>query len=348
MKEQIRFGYELPLSNPKKIIKLAIEANEAGFDSIWMPDHLIGIGDPTCVDPWCILSILSIQDKIKARLGVAVTDPHRRHPASLAQTISTIDNLSKGRMNLGLGTGAPMNLDRYGFDSEKPISKLKEFIEILRDLWKGEIINREGKFFKFKNAIIKPTPKQDNIPIWIAANNPMTLKLAAEMGDGWMPVRLSPELMAKYRKIIENELKNNNRNPEEINFGYFLFIAIGKNKDQVLEKIRVPAKVIILQAPEMIKKLGFNIPKLDFSQAEFVPNSKNYSNLIKLTKKIPDEIIDDLFAFGSPDDVIDKIEDFIKIGGCEYFILCPEIMPNSRSFLKLFSDEILPFINKKF
>jgi alkanesulfonate monooxygenase SsuD/methylene tetrahydromethanopterin reductase-like flavin-dependent oxidoreductase (luciferase family) len=346
MKDKIRFGYELPLNNPKKIIKLAIEANDAGFDSIWMPDHLIGIGDPSCVDPWCLLSILSVHDKIQTRLGVAVTDPHRRHPASLAQTISTIDNLSNGRINLGLGTGAPMNLDRYGFNSEKPVSKLKEFIEMLRELWKGNLINREGKFFKFKNAIIKPTPKQDNISIWIAANNPMTLRLTAQIGDGWLPVRLSPELMAEYRKIIQTELKNNNRKPEDIIFGYFLFVAIGKNKEQVLEKIRLPAKVIILQSPEIIEKLGYNIPKLDFSQAKFVPDSKNYPKLIKEAKKIPDEILDDLFAFGSLDDVIDKIEGFIKIGGCRYFILCPEIMPNSRSFLKLFSNEILPIFYK--
>ena len=148
MKEKIRFGYELPLNNPRKIVKLAIEANDAGFESVWMPDHLIGIGNPSCVDPWCILSILSVHDKIKTHLGVGVTDPHRRHPASLAQTISTIDNLSKGRMNLGLGTGAPMNLDRYGFNSEKPVSKLKEFIGILRDLWKGEIISARPLFYQ--------------------------------------------------------------------------------------------------------------------------------------------------------------------------------------------------------
>ena len=183
MDKKVKFGFVLPLNNPKTVVQLSIEADKAGFDSIWMPDHLMGIGVPDSLDPWSILSILGTNNEIKAKLGTCVTNPHIRHPASLAQTIVTLDSFTKGRIILGLGAGAAMNLKPYGIDWKKPVSKLKEFIEVIKLLWKGRAVTYQGQFYNLNKAMIRPKPIQKYPPIWLAANNTRTLQLTGELAD---------------------------------------------------------------------------------------------------------------------------------------------------------------------
>ncbi len=121
-----------------------------------------------------------------------------------------------------------------------------------------------------------------------------------------------------------------------------MYIGLGKNKEDALKKIRIPAKLLLLMSPERIERLGHEMPTTEFSHTKFVPSPKGYERLIQKTKEIPDEILEKCYAFGSPDDVIDKIEEYMKIGGCRYFILCPYIMPDARSFLTDISEKILP------
>ncbi len=345
MEKKIKFGFVLPMHNTDLIMKLSIKASEVGFDSIWMADHLMGVGAPDCLDPWCTLSVLGTNEKITTRLGTSVTDPHRRHPACLAQTIATIDAFSKGKIILGIGAGEAMNLNAYGINWKKPVSKLKEFIEVIRLLWKGRPITYEGEFFNLNKAMIRPKPIQKNPPIWIAGNKPRTLKLTGELADGWIPFRLSPKLFSEDRKIIEESAKKNGRDPKKIEYSYFFYVGIGKNKEDALKKIEIPAKILLMMSPERIERLGYEIPTSEFSHSRFVPSAEKYGKIIEQIKKIPNEILEKCFAFGSADDIIDKIEEYIKIGNCRYFILCPYIMPDAKLFLDEVSEKILPHFN---
>ncbi|MFX0138832.1 MAG: LLM class flavin-dependent oxidoreductase [Candidatus Hodarchaeota archaeon] len=341
MDKDVKFGYTPPLHNPNTVVQLSIEADKAGFDSIWMPDHLMGIGVPDSLDPWCILSILGINNKITTKLGTCVTNPHIRHPASLAQTIVTLDSFTKGRIILGLGAGAAMNLNPYGIDWKKPVSKLREFIEVIKLLWKGRPVTYQGQFYNLNKAIIRPKPTQKYPPIWLAANKTRTLQLTGELADGWVPVRLSPELYSKDKKIIEENIKKSGRKSDEMIYSNFLFIGLGKNRDKVFKKIEMPAKIILSYSPEQTKRLGFEITS-DFSPAEFIPSPKNYQKLLETAKTIPNEVLEKCFAFGSPEHVIEKIEEFVKVGN-NHFILSPEIMPGTKTFIKDFSEKVLPY-----
>lgn len=343
MEKRIKFGFVLPMYNPDLILDLSIKASEAGFDSIWMADHLMGAGVPDCLDPWCTLSVLGTNSNITTRLGTSVTDPHRRHPACLAQTISTIDAFSKGRVILGIGAGEAMNLNSYGIEWSKPVSKLKEFIEIIRLLWKGKPVTYEGQFFKLNKAVIRPKPIQENLPIWIAGNKPKTLQLTGELGDGWIPFRLSPELYLEDKKVIGENARKFGRDPNKIEYSYFMYLGLGKNKEEALKKIEVLAKIFLMMSPERIKRLGYEIPSYEFSHSQFIPSAKVYAKLIEKAKEIPNEIIEKCYPFGSADDIIEKIEQYIKIADCRYFILCPYIMPDAKSFLKEVSEKILPY-----
>ena len=112
--------------------------------------------------------------------------------------------------------------------------------------------------------------------------------------------------------------------------------------NESLKKIEIPAKILLMMSPERIKRLGYEIPSSEFSHSRFVPSADKYGKLIEQTKKIPSEILEKCFAFGSVDDIISKIEEYIKIGNCRYFILCPYIMPDAKLFLDEVSEKILP------
>lgn len=340
MDKEIKFGFVLPMYGSELILKLSIKASEAGFDSIWMADHLTGIGAPDALDPWVTLSVLGTNNKVQSRLGTSVTDPHRRHPACLAQTLATMDGFAPNRFILGIGAGEAMNLNAYGIDWKKPVSKLKEFIEVIRLFWKGKPVTYQGQFFTLNKATIRPKPAQQ-VPIWVAGNSPRTLQITGESGDGWIPFRLSPKLFLEDKKIIEESAKKAGRDPEKITYSYFMYIGLGKNKESALKIIKIPAKILLLLSVERIKRLGHEIPSSEFSHTRFVPSIKTYTKLLEATKEIPDEIVEKCYAFGSTEDVIEKIAEYIK-ADCRYFILCPYLMPDAKSFLNNVSEKILP------
>lgn len=332
-----RFGLVLPLHDPTAIAAAAMKASAAGFESVWMADHLYGIGAPEALDPWVTLATLALNNNIKTWLGSAVTDPHRRHPAVLAQTLATLDILSAGRMICGIGAGARINLDAYGFDASHSIPKLKEYIEILRLLWNRKSVTYHGQFFHLTKATIRPKPVQPEIPIWIAANSPQSLKLTGSVANGWVPVRASPQMMREDRKRIDASAKAADRDPETIITAYFLFIALGSATDTILETIRIPAKLVLLNAPHQIRRLGFALPQ----EAEPSPMDSLATKMEK-ANCIPDTILDAWMAFGSVEDVIAKIDQYITSANCHYFLLYPYITPSKTDFVKAFSEQVLP------
>jgi alkanesulfonate monooxygenase SsuD/methylene tetrahydromethanopterin reductase-like flavin-dependent oxidoreductase (luciferase family) len=127
---------------------------------------------PTTIsEAWTILTAAAVSTK-KVLLGTCVTDPHRYHPAVLAQRLATIDQLSDRRVMLGLGAGMAMNLERFGIRWNKSVSRLAEAVKIMRRLWAGEKFSYDGEFWKFKNVFLQIKPIQSKVPIYFAANSP--------------------------------------------------------------------------------------------------------------------------------------------------------------------------------
>jgi len=137
----VKFGVMVKLGPYEQMAKHAMLAESLEFDSVWVPDHLV-LEDyrRLCPEAWCILSALATRTR-RVTLGTSVTDPYRRHPAVLAQTVATLDLISGGRTILGLGAGEAMNTDPYGIPRDMRITRMRETVEILRRLWTGEIID---------------------------------------------------------------------------------------------------------------------------------------------------------------------------------------------------------------
>ena len=170
-----------------------MECERLGYDSVWVYDHLspFWITSGYTLECWTLLSAIAARTK-QIRIGSLVTNVNLRNPALLAKMTSTLDNISKGRLILGLGIGDKLSrneLHSYGYRfaplSER-IDRLRETIQILKALWTQEETSFNGKHFQISRARNYPKPVQNPHPqIWIGGKHHMLQDVIAETADGW-------------------------------------------------------------------------------------------------------------------------------------------------------------------
>ncbi|WP_040830888.1 LLM class flavin-dependent oxidoreductase [Nocardia jiangxiensis] len=198
-----QFGVFVPQLNttPDAVIATARAAERTGFDSFWVMDHLYGPGAPPVDVPesWILLTAVATATS-SIRLGHLVGCAPLRHPALLAKMAATLDQISRGRLDLGLGWGSvEEEFDRFGIGAgsrRERAQRLAETLEILELMFTGERFDYVGKHFQLRNAWGLPVAKQDRIPIHIGGGGPtLTMPLVAEHADWWNCVAGARERM---------------------------------------------------------------------------------------------------------------------------------------------------------
>ncbi len=180
--EVVPFG---DFSDPRPVVQLAQAAEAAGWEAIWLWDHVVfpyGAGDP-----WVTLAaVATATQRLKLCTGVAPLPRYRPH--LLARTLTALDLLSGGRVLFGTGLGIAPDFAPFGepADDKTRAAMLDEGLELLTELWSGEEITHQGRFYTAASARLVPTPvQQPRIPIWIGGDSPAALRRAARW-DGWI------------------------------------------------------------------------------------------------------------------------------------------------------------------
>ncbi len=194
----MRYSVNLPnlgaLADPHSAVEVAVAAEEAGWDGVFVWDHILGWDGAEVGDVWVILAAMA-QATSKIRLGPMVTPLPRRRPWVLARQAVTLDQLSEGRLILGVGLGTPAETEfaRFGEDEDAKVraAKLDEGLDILAGMWTGNPFEHHGDHYRIdKQTRFLPVPKQrPRIPIWVAG----TIGLRAPMRrsarfEGYFPV----------------------------------------------------------------------------------------------------------------------------------------------------------------
>ncbi len=181
---------------PPGITDAIAEAEKLGVDSIWTAEAY-GSDGLTPLAWWG-----SATEKVK--LGTAITQMSARQPAATAMAAMTLDHLSGGRFILGLGVSGPQVVEGwYGMPFEKPLARTREYIGILRDIWKREgPVTNDGPHYPLPlpegTGLGKPLkssihPLREDIPIYLGAEGPKNIALCAELCDGWLSMLFSPD-----------------------------------------------------------------------------------------------------------------------------------------------------------
>tara|TARA_Y100001970_G_scaffold292739_1_gene435555 strand:- start:20437 stop:21270 length:834 start_codon:yes stop_codon:yes gene_type:complete len=216
----MKFGFTLPnnfgVSTPQDVVELGVQAEQLGFDSLWVNHHVINVGyvhdrlgHAPYHDALITLTWLAAHTKT-ATLGTSVLVMPYLHPMVLAKEIATLDHLCDGRITLGLGVGSlPEENEILGAEYENRGEYSNEFIEVLHQLWTQDEANFNGKYWDFEAVVTSPKPLQKpHPPIVIGGNRAAALKRVAHLGDGWHPLGLSPEGISKRLARIEQEARS--------------------------------------------------------------------------------------------------------------------------------------------
>jgi phthiodiolone/phenolphthiodiolone dimycocerosates ketoreductase len=345
LSDEVKFGFESTPYPWEFISELAMFAEDAGFDSFWMPDHTVGFGIKrwNALEAWTTLSAVATRTS-RIRLGTCVGDVYRHHPASLAQMVTTCDAISNGRATLGVGIGEAMNLLPFGIPLKKPIGKTRETVSLIRKLWTEDSVDYEGEYHTFKEAFLQPKPvQQPHPPIWIAANSPKTMKMVAELGDGWVPASIFPEEYTEGLKEIRNWAEDAGRDPMKIEPALFTFTVVAASQEEARKAISLPAKIYFLTRPRIPRKLGFDVTDEYDMTFRLVMKPETTMALLEKAKALPDEILEKApVFFGAPDDIVEGIERYVD-AGVKHFVVNFYVRPDMlKDNLKLFAEKVIP------
>ncbi len=192
----IKIGYLLPTREgvmdgrhaARPIVDLAVQAEAAGLDSVWLGDSVTG---KPRHDPLTMMAAIGARTT-KVEIGTAVLLPILRNPVVLAQQLATVDQLSEGRLIVGIGIGQDIAAVRAEFDAvgvafEKRVGRMMEGIRLWKRLWNGETVNHDGRW-RLKDIVIGPKPhRPGGPPIWASGSVSAALERCAKNFDGWFP-----------------------------------------------------------------------------------------------------------------------------------------------------------------
>ena len=326
----------------------AEEAEKAGFDSLWYPDHVITQGPDVVLESFSTLSVLAGRTT-RCMMGPMVVDPIRRHPASIAHATITLDNISHGRAFLGIGAGEPMNLSPFGLKLEKPATTLREAIILIKGLWsatKENTFNFEGEIFKAEKASLGLTSIQKSgPPIYVGALGPKTREVTGEFADGWVPY---VHTLSNYGKLVEevkNGAKKTGRDPNKIDIvANIPVLLLDRDDAQQRREIRRRLAIRLILETNTLKDLGWKeeIPR-ELCQSNMVVGPSISKRLEEEADKIPMEIAEQIAAIGTPSQVIEKLESYRKLGATHFLIRL--MGKDVKKNLKQFGSKVISRMN---
>ena len=199
------------MADPEKLRRLARKAEQLGFHSVWLFDHVTFPGklpesygrayfspETPFLDPLATLAYLAADTK-QIRLGIGVLLLALRHPLMAAKLVSTLDVISGGRVILGVGLGwLAEEFEAQGIPFKERAGRVRESVEILRKIWVTGKLAYQGRYYQFPESTSYPLPLQRNgPPIWFGGSVEPALKRAVELGDGWLGIPAPPETTSK-------------------------------------------------------------------------------------------------------------------------------------------------------
>jgi probable F420-dependent oxidoreductase len=240
LKDNVGFGMSLPHRTLEKVdmksVKNVAQRSEAlGFKDLWVTENTTD-RDAYSFDPITILTYTAaVTDTIG--VGVSVSVLPERHPIHVAHAYATLDYASGGRAILGVGIGRAPNYAHFGIPQERRIRRFNEQIQLIRRLWKEDVVDFQGEIFHFKGGI-NMKPVQDPLPIWLGGTHPDAVRRAAQIADGWMGAGGQNTLAFRDSiPVLKEELERLGRDVSKYPISKRVFMSVHENARQARDEV---------------------------------------------------------------------------------------------------------------
>jgi coenzyme F420-dependent glucose-6-phosphate dehydrogenase len=329
----LKFGYKASAEqfSPQDLVRFSVLAEEVGFDSVFVSDHL---------QPWrhdgghapnalAWLGALGASTE-RITIGTSVLTPtFRYHPAVVAQAFATLGCMFPGRVVLGVGSGESMNEVPLGAEwpeAKERFARLREAVSLIRRLWVEDRVSFEGSYYRTERATIYDRPEIP-VPIYIAASGPAATRYAGREGDGY--ITTSGKAPSLYTDVllpaVTEGAQKVGRTISDLDLQMEVKVSFDSDRDRALQDCRFWG-ALALSSEE---KTGVEDPIEMQRLADALPAERAASRFI---------VSDD------PDETVAAILKYADLGFNHLVFHAPG--PDQERFLRLFGEEVLPRLRK--
>jgi coenzyme F420-dependent glucose-6-phosphate dehydrogenase len=329
----LKLGYKASAEQfgPRELLNFAIEAEQCGFDSVWISDHFQPWRHTDGHAPFAFSWLGALGERTeRVLMGTSVLTPtFRYNPAVVAQAFGTLGVLNPGRMILGVGSGESLNEIAVTGGEWPPakdrLARLREAVELVRRLWTEELVTFEGKYYQTRNATIYDKPEQP-IPIYISAGGPVAAKFAGRAGDGF--ICTSGKGDALYREQLLPALAEGaqaaGRDFASIEKTIEVKVSFDTDRARALQDTRIWA-ALALPAED---KVDIHDPREMEQKAQTVADQAHRRWLVS----------------SDPEEHVEQIRPYIELGFTHLIFHAPG--DDQSRFLQLYAQEILPRLRR--
>jgi coenzyme F420-dependent glucose-6-phosphate dehydrogenase len=330
----LKLGYKASAEQfgPRELLNFSIEAEQCGFDSVWISDHFQPWRHTNGHAPFALSWLGALGERTsRIQLGTSVLTPTFRYqPAIIAQAFGTLGALYPGRVILGVGTGESLNeVAVTGAEwppAKERLARLREAVALIRQLWAEDLVTFEGQYYRTLNATIYDRPDQP-VPIYISAGGPVAAKYAGRAGDGFICTSGKGDELYRDQLLpaVAEGAKAAKRDPEAIEHTIEVKVSFDTDRERAYADTRIWA-ALALPAED---KAGVHDPREMERRAE----------------KVADQAHRRWIVSSDPEEHVERVGHYIELGFTHLIFHAPG--DDQSRFLQLYSKEILPRIRQR-
>lgn len=340
----VRFGIRLPPCEPPQgLAEVARQAEVGGFDNVWVADSQLLAG--LLLDPYVSLAACASATQ-RVKLGVGVANPFTRHPAATAASVLSLNELSGGRIILGMGSGGSA-LTTIGREEEHlegihthRRGATRQTVHLLRELFDGKRIEFDGNPFQLRRALRK-------IPIYVAATGPKMLRLAGEIGDGVIiQVGLHPKPLAFAIEKVREGAKGAGRRFEDIEVVCSTFTSIHRDRRLSLKRIKPVVAWLYSVAPYVLDLADIPFTRRLPSRPIYpdISHPLDHEDAMKEADAyVSDEAAEKLALVGTPEEAADRIKELAaQLPIHQFFFRDYPTYEVPRELVRVMAEDVIP------
>lgn len=304
----------------RDMVKYSRIAEQHGFDSVWVAESRLA---RDAVVP--VAAIATDTNRIK--VGAGVINTWTRNAALIAQTFATLDELSNGRVVLGLGAWWDPLAHKVGIERTKPLQCMKEYVQVIRRLFNNEEVTFAGDFVRMEGVKLDVLhgsgQKARDIPIYVGGTGFQMLELAGEIADGvLLNYLVSPEYNEKALESIKRGAQKAGRRADEIDTPQLIACSMDEDAEKAVRLAKSHVTMTLGQQPHIMKASGVSEDLIREVQQEMGGWPAKPGGIERATAVVPDDVVRMLTASGTPDDCRAKIKEYTA-AGCRSPLLLP-------------------------
>lgn len=288
------------------VAEQARRAEECGFARV-------SAGETT---GWDMVTTFAVVGERTDRIGISndVLSPYGRAPSVLAQTALTMHEATGGRFRLGLGTSSPAIAERWhGGSFDRPLRRLRETIDIVRAVYEGGSVSYDGDIYQLNGLSYERSTPDDPPPIDVAALGPKAVELAGRFGDGWVPQLFTPDGLNDRLGDLRRGAELGDRDLDDLRVAPLVRCFASEDREHARETVRsMVAFLIGAYGPfygQSVATQGYG------DVVSEIRSAWKDRDTSAMAAALPDELLDELAAAGTPEEVRERIERFGRIDG---------------------------------